>query len=141
MTQNFLVGTWKMVSYEVKFDNGEITYPLGQDALGYLNYTEEGYMSVNIMTANRPSFVSEDLTQASVAEKLAAFETFLAYSGKYEILTDKIIHYAEIASIPNWAGASHERFFQMTGNRLVLSTKPMKREGKLVTYHIGWERV
>jgi hypothetical protein len=141
MTQNVLVGSWKMVSYEVAFEDGEVIYPLGQDALGCLIYTEKGYMSVNIMTANRHPFVSEDFTQASIAEKVAAFETFIAYSGQYEILNNQVIHYADIASVPNWIGIGHERFFQITGNQLLLSTNPIKRGDRLATYRVVWERV
>jgi len=141
MTQNVLVGTWKMVSYEVVFEDGEVTYPFGQDALGCLIYTDNGYMSVNIMTANRPSFVSEDFTQASVIEKVTAFETFIAYSGQYEILTDKVIHYTDISLVPNWVGMGQERFFQVTSNRLLLSTNLIMRGDRLAMYRVVWERV
>ena len=35
-------------------------YPYGEDAMGYLIYTTEDYVSVHIMRANRPRCASDD---------------------------------------------------------------------------------
>jgi hypothetical protein len=141
MTPNNLVGTWKLISYEVKLENEQVIHPFGKKVRGYLIYTEDGYMSVNIMKAERPLFVSDDFFSATLEEKVAAFETFFAYSGKYEIFQNKIMHYPETSFVPNWIGIGHERPFKIIGNQLLLRSNPIEKENELVTYHATWERV
>lgn len=91
MTPNPLVGTWKLISYEIQLKNGQNSYPWGKNPIGYIIYTEEGYMSVNMMSANRPPLSSDDITKVSKEELLALADTWGAYSGTYEILTDKVL--------------------------------------------------
>ncbi|NES72196.1 MAG: lipocalin-like domain-containing protein, partial [Okeania sp. SIO2D1] len=72
MVQNRFVGTWRLVSFELKDVNGQVTYPYGKDTIGYLMYTEDGYMSAVIMTARRPKFSSADFLGGSTQEKAHA---------------------------------------------------------------------
>ncbi|NEO57880.1 MAG: lipocalin-like domain-containing protein [Okeania sp. SIO3B5] len=44
MVQNPFVGTWRLVSFELKDINGEVTYPYGKDTIGYLMYAEDRYI-------------------------------------------------------------------------------------------------
>ena len=37
--QTALVGAWRLVSWENRAADGQVTYPMGSDALGYLLYT------------------------------------------------------------------------------------------------------
>ena len=55
-----LVGTWRLVSLEVRGSDGQVQYPYGPDATGYLMYSADGYMSAVVMSANRPSFAAGD---------------------------------------------------------------------------------
>lgn len=64
-------------------------YPYGKDAIGYLMYSQDGYMSVVIMTANRPRFAAEDILKRSAQEKAAVYETYFSYCGKYEIQANR----------------------------------------------------
>jgi hypothetical protein len=44
------VGSWKLMSYEARGDDGHrVTYPLSDDAKGYILDTAGGYMSAQIM--------------------------------------------------------------------------------------------
>jgi hypothetical protein len=54
MTPNPLIGSWRLVSWENRsIDGQKISYPLGRDAVGYIMYNQDGYMSVAIMRPNR----------------------------------------------------------------------------------------
>lgn len=139
MVQNHLVGTWRLVSWENRSTDA-ITYPFGQNAVGYIMYNDEGYMFVAIMTTNRPQFTSGDILGGSLEEKVAAAETYISYCGTYEIQRDRVIHHIEVSSFPNWVGVDQERIFELKGNRLVLSTPPLLLGGKLQTAHLIWER-
>jgi hypothetical protein len=140
MVQNRFAGTWRLVSWENRSTDA-ITYPFGQDAVGYIMYNEDGYMFVAIMTTNRPPFASGDILGGSLEEKAAAAETLISYCGTYKIQRGRVIHHIEVSSFPNWVGVDQERIFEFKENRLVLSTPPLLVGGKQQTAHLVWERV
>jgi len=62
MAQNTFVGTWRLVSFGLRSTkDNQVSYPFGQEAVGYLMYSEDGYMSVSFMSANRSKFASGDI--------------------------------------------------------------------------------
>jgi hypothetical protein len=141
MTQNQFIGTWKLISAEVRSEDGQIAYPYGQNATGYIMYNPDGYMSVAIMKANRANFSSQDITGGTTEEKASAAETYVSYAGKYEIRENTVIHHLDVSLFPNWINTDQERFFKFEGNRLTLSTGPFLILGKHQTAHLIWERV
>lgn len=141
MGKNPFVGTWRLVSSEVRSADGQVSYPRGQDAVGYIIYSEDGYMSAVIMPANRTKFAAETLREGSTEEKATAADTYLSYCGKYEVQGEKVIHHVEASLFPNWIGADLERTFQFDGNRLILSPPPRLVDGRQQTSHLTWERV
>ena len=68
MTSNPLVGTWKLLSWENRSLDGQVTYPLGEDAVGYISYTQDGYVFVSMMRSDRTQFTSGDLLRSSAGE-------------------------------------------------------------------------
>ncbi len=140
MAQNQFVGTWRLVSFELKDVNGEVSYPFGKDMIGYLMYGEDGYMSVVIMAANRPKFSSEYFLGGSTQEKANAMETYISYSGRYEIQEKKVIHHLQASLFPNWVGTYQERLFEFTEDYLSLTTPSFRVSDKRLTGHLIWER-
>ncbi|NEQ71684.1 MAG: lipocalin-like domain-containing protein [Okeania sp. SIO2C9] len=140
MVQNRFVGTWRLVSFELKDVNGEVTYPYGQDTIGYLMYAEDGYMSAVIMAARRPKFSSADFLGGSTQEKANAMETYISYCGSYEIKDKKVIHHVKASLFPNWVGTNQKRFFEFRENYLLLTTPSFKGSDKRLTGHLIWER-
>ena len=141
MTDNYLVGTWRLVSWENQDDAGQITLPVGRDPQGYIIYTADGYVSVQIMTAHRQRFAADDLLQGTTDEKARAAETFIAYGGHYEIASDTIIHHVELSLFPNWVGTRQVRRLELAGDRLTLSAGPMVLAGRQQIARLIWERV
>jgi hypothetical protein len=71
--QERLIGSWKLVSYEARDDDGRgVIYPLGRDANGYIRYTPDGYMSAQIMRLNRPLFQTADPSGGTDAQSSLA---------------------------------------------------------------------
>ncbi len=138
MVNQVLVGVWKLVSYEIRLADEQVIYPFGEDAIGYLMYTENGYMSVNLMSANCLPFTAESATMASLEEILMAIKTFFAYCGKYEVFTNKVIHYPEVSNIPNLKGLRQERTFEIMDNCLCLT---FNSDDMQATFKLIWERV
>jgi Lipocalin-like domain len=141
VTSNPLVGTWRLISWENRSLDGRITYPLGEDAVGYISYTRDGYVFVAMMRHDRAEFTAGDLLRASAEEKAHAAETYMTYCGRYEFHGDTVVHHVELSLFPNWVGVDQERLVEVRGNRLTVSTRPMLLGGIQKSGHLIWERV
>ncbi len=109
MTNTALLGTWRLVSYESRSEDGRTHYPYGQ--------------------------------AATADEYAAAMRTYVSYSGRYQVLADRVVHHLELCLLPNWTGTDQERFYQLGGNRLRLHAPPFVIGGIRQTAHLVWERV
>src|SRR4051812_32147479 len=139
MTNNPLVGSWRLVAFETRSADNEVDYPFGEQPLGYLLYNEQGYISVVFMAPNRPSFLAGDIN-GTAEEKALAYDTCRAYCGTYEITGEKVLHHIEVSVFPNWVGITQERFYELRDNRLSLSTPLFLNRGQQRTSHLIWER-
>jgi len=135
-----IVGTWKLQTWRRVVDNGEVTYPLGEDATGVLIYTENRTMAVQMVAAQRPSIATEDALGGDPLQRAAAYSTCLAYFGTYEVQGDSVTHRIQGSLFPNWSGTAQTRPFTLDGDRLVLSTPPTKGAGGTVVNEIVWLR-
>ena len=136
-----LVGAWRLLSWENRAADGQITYPMGADALGYLLYTADGRFSVTISRRGRAGFAAGDLLSGTTQEKARALEGFVAYAGRYSFYGDRIIHHVELSLFPNWVGSNQERSVLLAGDRLTLSASPLLLAGKQQIPRLIWERV
>ena len=136
-----LVAAWRLVSWENRAADGQVTYPMGSDALGCLLYTADGHFSVTISRPGRPGFVAGDLLSASAEEQARAVEGFVAYAGRYSFHGDRVIHHVEVSLFPNWVGSDQERWVELAGDQLTLSASPLLLAGKQQVPRLLWERV
>lgn len=141
MSASRLIGTWSLLSWEAQSAEGEKSYPFGQSLIGYIIYSTDGYMSVVIMQRDRPHFKAGDLLSGTQEESSAAAATYLSYMGRYESFEDKVVHYIEASLFPNWIGTTQERFCEINGDRLTLSTPPLLAGGSTHRHYLVWERV
>ena len=141
MTLNPLIGTWRLISWENRDAAGHISYPLGKDAVGYIMYSQDGYMFVAIMRPDRAQFAVGDLFGGSIEEKAYAAGTYVSYCGRYEFRGDTVIHHVDLSLFPNWVGVDQERLVEVRGNRMTLSTRPILLGGMQQSAHLIWERV
>jgi hypothetical protein len=90
---NPLIGTWRLLSWENRsVEDGQVSYPLGEDATGYIMYNDDGYMFVAIMAPNRLRFAADDLLSATKEEEAQAEETYVSYCGRYDFEGDTVVH-------------------------------------------------
>ena len=141
MTPNPLIGTWRLISWETRSVEGQISYPLGRDAVGYIMYNQDGYMSVAISRPNRSKFTGDDLLSGSTKERAQAAQTYVSYCGRYEYHGDTVTHEVALSLFPNWVGVDQQRLVELRGDRLTLSTRPMLLGGTQQSAHLIWERV
>ncbi len=138
MTIEKFVGTWKLLSFETRFEDGRVEYPMGKDALGRIIYTAEGYMSGHLM---RKRDAGEFDSNNEQFEVLTKFTDHLSYTGRFEVRENTVIHFVDICVFPNWVGSEQVRFFKFEGDTVTLSTEPFKFNGELQSAHLVWERV
>ena len=136
-----ITGTWKLKSFESRSKDGDVFYPFGENPKGFLMYSKSGYMSGMISRADRSNLSVKNEISMDESEKASISEGFIGYSGKYEILDNKIIHHVEMSFIPNWIGKPLDRFYSFENDDLVLKTPPEVFNNKKFVHCIIWEKL
>jgi len=141
-----MIGTWELVSWTWTFDEDGRVEPertFGQDAFGRIIYSADGYMCAALMKRNRPNFTSKDLRGGTNEEKLAAFETYIAYCGKFEVSEDdrSVVHTVDTSLYPNWTGSLQKRYVDLSGGKLTLTTPKFLIKGEQAVGILTWQRV
>jgi Lipocalin-like domain len=136
-----LRGAWRLVAWRRIGADGAVSYPIGADAQGQLIYAENGRMAVQLMAAGRPELATGDPLGGDVADRAAAYSTYLAYFGTYELAGDTVVHYVDGCLFPNWSDDKQIRPFTIDGDELVLRTPPMADDsGATVVNELVWTR-
>jgi hypothetical protein len=135
-----LVGVWRLRRYWIRYDHGAAQYPLGEDALGYIMYTADGYMSGTMQRRSMAPFVVADRLQASADEKVRAFDAYVTYCGRWRVEGDVAYHRIEASLLPNWIGEEQARHIRWHGRDridLVAEWQLGERRREAV---VEWER-
>ena len=122
-----IVGTWRLV-HSVSIDsNGNREYPYGEDAVGYIHYSDTGVMAVQISRKARNG--TGDLSNFR--------REYMAYFGRYEIdETRQVVrHFIEGQIFPNQHPAIVERKYRFDGDFMYL----VPQDG--TNREILWQRV
>jgi hypothetical protein len=136
-----LAGTWRLSSASASTEGrGSNDSPFGSNPSGLLTYTLDGRMSVLIANGGRKALSGDRIT-APAEERARAFATFLAYSGRYSLQGDKVIHHVEISSVENWVRTDLVRSIRFEAERITLTTPPLSVGGRIQTTELVWERV
>lgn len=136
------IGTWRLTDYEYLRSDGERLWPFGQSPVGVITYTADGFMSVQILDSERPIFIGGNRWSATLAEMAAAFESYLAYFGRYDVdeAGGFVTHQIEGSLFPEYSGSNQVRYFEFEGNRLTLRTPPLPAGEGTITGRLVWER-
>lgn len=142
--KNKFIGTWKLIAAEAQRPNGEVVpYRYGTNSIGYIMYDATGRMAVQLMRLDRPRFAAATADQGASEEIKAAFDGYGAYFGVYEIHEAEgfVIHHVEGSLFPNNVGTDQKRFFEFSGDKLILKPPPQQMGGEQVSPRITWQRV
>ena len=139
MTQQALVGTWKLVSYELRYADGTTSHPLGRRASGYLIYIADGHICGAMMRDDRPHFAGDNFQKGGVEDQAATARTYVCYCGPYEVRGEKVVHHVEVSLFPNWVGTTQERDIELVGDRLTLSA-PIASRDRQGRVEVRWRR-
>ena len=112
-----LIGVWTLeATYLIDGEDNQ-TPALGDNPKGRIMYTADGYMAAMTGFGDR-QMPAED---ARVADKAAAFDSFMTYSGRWTVSGNVVTHVIDHATDPNWVGSSRERTIDHQGDRMVFS--------------------
>jgi hypothetical protein len=139
-----LIGTWRLVSYEAHDANGNISYPLGKNLKGLLLcYTNEGFMSVQVMREDRRRYSSNDPRFSLMEEIVAAANGYVAYAGRFSVeeATGLVKHHIELSLSPIWVGTDQIRSVTFRSGPLYLQGGSVEINGLSQAPHTVWERV
>lgn len=141
MNAHSLIGSYHLVSWHNVDSAGRINYPLGKDASGYINYTDDGYMYVHLMAKRRPKQTIGDLFSGDPNELMQSASSHLSYCGTYELLENEVIHHVQISSYPNWVNTQQRRQFSFVNGCLQLSALNVPFADGAIDAHLVWRRV
>ncbi|MDA1128028.1 MAG: lipocalin-like domain-containing protein [Chloroflexi bacterium] len=135
-------GTWRLLECYGKWTDGGVSYPYGKEPEGQLIYDGHGNFSGQIAGSGRPAFKSNNLLKGTEEEVRQAFEGYIAYYGTYEVdeASGRFTHHVKNSLFPNWIGDIQTRIFELEGDRLRLSTEPIKGAKADLTVTLLWER-
>jgi hypothetical protein len=138
-----LLGTWRLISYETVGIDGSSVHPMGRDAIGFIMYMADGFMSANLMVPGRPTFTGGGVSTATQAELSAASAGYFGYAGQYEVdeAEHAVRHHIELALVPNLVGTTQFRRIAFEGTRLILEGEPILMAGRVAAPVITWERM
>jgi hypothetical protein len=121
MTANSICGVWKLKKYARRFlDSGEVRTDMLPQA--YILYTPGGFMMSITVEEKREPPAGEVLTDE---ERVRLFKSIIsAYSGRYTVEGDTVIHDVELSWNEAWTGTRQVRKFKVNGDELVIETTP-----------------
>lgn len=137
-----LLGTWKLVSIEDTFNDGKVgpSVQFGPHPHGFIMYEPDGYMCASIVNSDRPAW--KDPAKAADAEKIAYYDSFIAYCGTFKLdsATSTVTHFPEIAWSPAYVGSTQPRPFRLEGSRLIITATRGLTNLDIQKRVLVWER-
>ncbi|KNZ31878.1 MAG: hypothetical protein AD742_15230 [Methylibium sp. NZG] len=111
---NPLLGSWQLVRWDITYGDGRRpSLPYGDQATGLIVYTSDGFMSACIAAGGRAPMSSASVRSAPEGERLAAFESYFQYAGRYELRQSaaglQVVHRVSHALNPNFVGSEQVR--------------------------------
>ena len=138
------VGTWQLVSTEFRAEDGSpAESPYGNAPQGILIYDSHGNMAAQLAQGLRQAFATADRKAGSDAQTRAAFESYQAYYGRYQVDESErvVIHTVTQALLPNWAGTEQRRYYTFEDGTLILRTPPMTVGGQRISGTLTWVKI
>lgn len=142
MADRDLIGTWALVSTEWKRADGRHANPFGEGAAGVLIYAASGYMSAQIMRADRPAVDPEQPSGIDTA-MTSAIAGYVAYFGSFTVdgAAGTVTHRVIGANHPQWVGMDITRRFTIEGDLLSLRDDLTTADGVTVAAATSWQRI
>ena len=149
LTKQVIIGAWRLVGIDYSGPNGALADPVfGPNPQGIIIYDQSGWMSVQIVTANRPAIVrpatrtSRVVTPDDAKLAAAAFDTYYAYFGTwdYNAETSVITHHLNSSLLPYETGLEYRREVTFDGVHLKLIAR-LQETGEERHRTLAWTKI
>ncbi len=117
--QGSLEGAWQV--YEVTVSRGAFARSDIDPGLGLLIFSE-GHYSLFVNSGDRPDVPPGSAALAMDELRLAAFASFVANAGTYEVSGSKLTLHLTLARNPSGVGSSPELEYRIEGDQLTTTT-------------------
>jgi hypothetical protein len=136
-----VLGTWKLVSVEGTIaGQAQAARPYGAHPVGFLMYQADGHMCAELTNGGAPAW--KDPAKATDAQKIAYYESFIAYCGTFKLDAQNSIlyHYPTVAWSPSYLGSTQPRRFRVQGDKLIITATEGLPDGKMEKLVLVWQR-
>ena len=149
LTKQVIIGAWRLVGIDYSGPNGALADPVfGPDPQGIIIYDQSGWMSVQIVTANRPAIgrpttrTSRVVTPDDAKLAAIAFDTYYAYFGTWDYNADTsvITHHLNSSLLPYETGLEYRSKVTFDGVHLKLIARSQET-GEERHRTLVWTRV
>jgi hypothetical protein len=149
ITKQAVIGAWRLVGIDYSGPNGALADPVfGPNPQGIIVYDQTGWMSVQIVSANRPVMTrpatrtSGVVTADDARLAAAAFDTYYAYFGtwEYNAATSVVTHHIKSSLLPYETGLEYRREATFDGAHLKLTARSQE-SGEARQRTLVWERI
>jgi lipocalin-like protein len=149
MTQQDLIGAWRLVSIEVQGPAGREVDPFyGTASRGLVIYDASGWFSVQIEGSGRPALQvpsvrpATDKSESTARLKATVLDSYYAYYGtwSFDPATSTVTHHAKGALYPGEDAATYAQHVEIVGRRMIFS-RTQNLAGHVTVQTKRWERV
>jgi hypothetical protein len=145
ITAKDIIGTWVLVA-RGSDDPADVVLAYeryGDAQRGLLIISADGWMNAALCHGERPALAGDPAwhTDAPDADRLAAFDTYISYGGRWSLENDTFTTQVEFALNPGWVGGEQVRGVELTpegGMKLLLSRA--WPDGRVVNGWVSWRR-
>lgn len=131
-----LVGTWKLISYHLIYDQEEPKDIFGPHPKGSLIVTRTGRM-MGLLTADPRRFGRTE------AEQAALHRSMIAYTGTYRVEGNEFVTTVDASWNEAWTGTEQRRRYTLEGDTLTIVSEPQPSTtfpGKVGYAKLVWKR-
>lgn len=136
-----LVGTYQLIGRETKDANGTWQPTPNFSSIGYITYSDTGYMGVHVMPNDRTPFTG---AQPTAQEAKAALQGYTAYYGPFSTEEDEdgkfVIHH-RIGQINPGGEVDAKRFYDFGSDRLILTPAAADGSKEQAARRVLWKRL
>ena len=145
ITAQDIMGAWIMTDRgtDSEADQVQAQARYGDNPLGFMIFAPDGWMNAIVCWGGRPALPGDPVwhTDAPVAAKAEAFDTYLSYGGQWTVENATLTTKVRYALNPGWVGGDQVRQLEMSAEgHLTLKVSRAWPDGRVMNGWVRWRR-
>lgn len=135
-----LLGSWYLrEAHAVDAQGRRLGDVYGARPSGIIHYGADGRMMALITHEGRQR-LDGDRQAAPADQRAAAYQSSIAYAGRFELIDGWVHHRVDASTYPNWIGTTLRRELRLVDGDAVLLTAPQMQDGVETVIRLVWQR-